>query len=568
MAKRITGISDLRERIDDVLERIREAGTDDADLPRNSVVLVDYAWDLANAIMPDVTFLTDDCERIAKYRSESHPNGQSGNEDNSYLVNKAFFGYDHETGDHPLIGYTNASMHGTACAAVLKIDRQFAEKFTSEETFVGEATTHDKESDLWNICPETNIVLSPVREFGPIDSERFNSTFRNFQKRSGQREIDQKLGSFCEEKFGNIGEFWSTIVAEVLSHEPSSRQEFAHIAKDVVEATLKELAALKDYVTLSTSIVELMTQLSALLFEEAGITKALAEIESQAKSGRLKRGDVVVMPIEFRAIYRVERESEKHPNGRAVSMFFDEIPSEIMKLPVIVYPDVERAIERLTCEYEISVVISSGNVKADLAQMDFEQCFAGSMCGTIGKGRENLFKTYGVSCGAILVGATDLEQKQHWLDPIHKASSQDEDTAEREKVERIRNSHANHGICVDAFGRGAANTVTGYLYEKDTLVDKKLYAHWCGASIAAVVTAAGLATLQLYRISMSKLNELSHDEQDRPPKALKPLKPFEARSHFRVYRALDSKDYPCRTELMGPPPDLISVLNGSNVQHC
>jgi len=567
MAKKITGIRALRTRIEDIVKRIENIGDKQATIPRNKIVLVDYAWDLTNPVMSETKFLSPQCKELAEHRTVSRPNPTTGNEDNPYLVPKAYYGTDHITKEHPRCGYTNASLHGTACAAVLNINEQFVKCFDVRESRE-ETSEKDKESDLWNICPETEVILAPVREFAGFDTSRFEKTFEAFMARANQKPADKIIGLLATKLFDNIGPFWGKVVEEAIREGARDRSELVKYAQDFVREHLSKadfavegkVVQERDDTTLVTSLVQILTELSLPLFDEFGIAQTLAAITDAVDKGELCRGDVVVMPIEFRANFDAIVDTSDPTTGRAASKFFDKIPASITKLPVIIFPEVEAAIERLTSR-GISVVISAGNVRANLSQLDLSKLFAGAMCGTIHVDRENIFKTFGVSCGAILVGATNLKHKQNWLDPIHNDPSKGGSQFSAENSERMRNSHGNHGICVDAFGRGAANTVAGYRYELDTKVSKDLYAHWCGASIAAVVTAASLATLQQYRMAVADLQKATGGDD------LKPLKPIEARSHFRVFRSQRCSEFPCRTELMGPPPDVIAILEGANLKH-
>lgn len=574
MAKRITGIRELRGRIEDIVTKLGSIDDGLAKIPQNKIVLVDYAWDLTNCVMPATSYLSPECEQLAQHRTVSRPHPETGREENPYLVPKAYYGFNHETKDYPLCGHTNASLHGTACAAVLSINHEFVTCFDKRDADSPDDMQKDKEGDLWNLCPETSVVLCPVREFAPIDRSRFQSTFDGCMARATTGSIDQLLGHLASDLFGNIGkdvgDIWGGIVERAI-RGALDRNQFVQNAVDEVSKLLSEVEITvnghstddRDDATTALALVQLLTELSLPLFDEFGIAATLSTLLDAAGRNELGRGDVIVLPIEFRAKFEVHPDANKASSGKAVSKFFDNVPAEITKLPIIILPEVEAAIKALTSN-GISVVISAGNVRTNLSKLDLKQAFSNAMCGTIHENREDIFKTFGVSCGAIMVGATDLQQKQNWLDPVHNHASKNVGEFEAENAERMRNSHGNHGICVDAFGRGAANTVAGYCYELDTKVSKDLYAHWCGASIAAVVTAASLATLQQYRMAIAELEKtLDGGEQ----KSIKPLKPIEARSHFRVFRSQLCNEYPCRTELMGPPPDVIAILEGANLEH-
>lgn len=600
MAKNITGIKELHEKVAEVGRDLRAQGKM---MPQNKIVLVDYAWDLSAGSMPVVEYLTDGCAKHVKHRSTSISD-VGGMEKNIYQKCRPFAGVG---GAGAKSNFTTRSLHGTACAAVLKLSRQTNELFDSalaectEETKLQQI---ENERNLWDICPDTSVVLTPIRRIAEIPVDRFRSTLEGYISRSksflDQNKTYQRNPKYRESIEANIGllelldrvlkeagdkglaEIWCDIVIEVVSEQPLDEHTALASARKKMVSHIGELnPSLSDLVG---SGATLLYKLSHHLFEEFGIAKTLDRIiraaqatkETEGKSAKkrcpdqaLSRGDVVVMPIQFQidddrvqdemASERVD-ETEK---WISTPMFFNDLPgrnpSKIVRgdgvmMPVIIYPEVEAKIRILTQEYKISVVIAAGNDRANLSTLDLNEIFNGAMCNAIHKDREKLFKNYGVGCGAVIVGATDLD-KENWLSPIYRNAREQMPDEEFEEAKKKRKdlSEANHGICVDAFGRGSALSVTGAEYENDTVLPKKLYAHWAGASIAAVVTAACLATLQQYRMAVA----VRRGEPKTPT-----LKPIEARSHLRVYRALECIDYPCHTELMGPPPNVMDMLKG------
>ena len=546
MTKRITGINDLQ----DALKKIKDEKN--IEIPRNRIVLVDYTWDLENDVMPDMGYLTPECRSLVEHRMKSRLHPETEEELNLYLVPDTFKECRVKTGKPPESCETNPSLHGTACTAVLKLSKELAECLKKKDDECSDDESEDKEADLWNICPDTDVFIAPVREFANICPERFNATFKLFLDRQDQDEKDLTVAKLLKDRLPNVGEFWCEVIDEVLATAPKDQDECINCAKAMLSKTIRNSSDKEGIKVLSHEIAALLWRLSKLLFAEYGIAATLKEIEKAAEGGKLERGDVVVMPIEFRP-------DDGDPVAPTVpKCLFDDVPKEILSLPVIIYPQVEAAIKRLTAMHGISVVIAAGNARKNLSQLDLGTSFENAMCGTIAVGREDLFKSHGVSCGAVIVGATDLENEEEWLGPVGCGTPNDPEDAKK-KEERRKNCEANHGICVDAFGRGAATTVVGSKYEKETEISKDLYAHWRGSSIAAVVVAASLATLQHYLMAVAELGYTAGGGE------VHPLEPIEAREYIRTYRAKNCADVPCTTELMGPPPNVMDILDGINL---
>lgn len=528
MVKDITGIEKLLGQMHN-LRTDYFTGQDAKDYPKNRIFLVDYAWDLDNAIMPNhnFSFASSECKKIAEYRSKPQKTS-AGDEQNPYHICE-------KESDTSI-----PILHGTACTGVLCLNRNVKIALDVKR----DTGINDGERNLWNICPDTDIVLVPVREFPEISAERFRRTVEIITSQSNTLKYAfDTLSAYFDGKDETIHDWWKNVtkdLSSIIDHEKYRKE---------VEQKISELAKGRMDPDMLNSMASMLIQLSLPLFNEFGIVKALEKVQ---KYPALTRGDVVVMPIEFKPV-----------SSSDILPFFPKGHDPKMRLPIIIYPEVEKAIKLLTYNDNsdkcVSVVISAGNAQYSLSNFDVEAKFANAMCGTIAKGRKNLFKKYGSTCGAVIVGATDLERKINWLNPLRSNKPTPEEAKKIEDDQKTRrdNSSANHGICVDVFGRGTAKQIT---HATSTLIQDDLYAHWCGTSIAAVVAAACLATVQHYRMMIGAINV-----KNNPYRGLQAMKPYEARSHLRTYRVLDSYKYHFHTELTGSPPDVLSMLNSMNI---
>lgn len=225
------------------------------------------------------------------------------------------------------------------------------------------------------------------------------------------------------------------------------------------------------------------------------ITGALDEIIQLKKSGVLEHGDVVVITIQ----------TELHGQ-------------ETHALPIIHNPWIEEKVQELTNEHGLSVIIPAGNSGIDLGSKYYPRFGKATTSGMESEERK-LFENRGVSCGAILVGA-DSENKH--------------------------SKTVNHGPCVDVYGRCAVTVP-----DPATLpISNDLYGHWSQSSIASMVAAAVIGTVQQIRFA-------TLDEK------ISPLKPYEARAHIRQWKHLEASDTPCIDDMMGDPPDICAWLRGT-----
>lgn len=349
-------------------------------------------------------------------------------------------------------------------------------------------------------------------------------------------------------------------------------------------------------------------------FNEAGLAATLALLHEAAEQEDCKigRGDTVVVPMEFQLwnkntadnlfdalhhtksqqtadSFLIERPAEQHPDdNRRKPEDFNNID-----LPVIAFRAVEEEVRKLTCTFKISVIVSGGNSHLDLGQICLQKLddylptkrFSNLPNDKtdreefVARQRHRMFEARGTYCGAIIVGSGIARLAEYWLDPLFQRFN-DDDKVDRNvrvkahadalansvsnglEVQDHRDLFPNFGLSVDVSGRASATEIA---HISDKVVPEATYFHWAGASIASMVAAACLANVQHIRMLSDLINKLDFiaGMTSTEPKLLLPLKPFEARAHFRQWRSNDSYLYDCLEDLMGAPPDIKAWFEGS-----
>jgi len=625
--------------------------------PRAKVIVVDMAWDFEDPIMPsNASFLTRECETINNIRSFPWPNRHTGQETNPLLIKRDTKIYDPETGEQVEISGRRQIEHGAACVAALRISDRTPEQRKMIRGYRSDPNREDtKEANLWNLSPRADIILLPIRRHARIEQTTYQRALKQaletnfidedeyaaFQDDWSYRLLSKAVERDESRTVAGLIESAFEVLEEGIQKELDSGGGASNelICEPLVALVFQRLHENKyDYEGdpisgLGTSMLDNVRKLiSSLLtaFEEAGLAETLKLI-SKAASGdhpKIGRGDTVVVPQQIeiwnRAVGHELQDVLHHPNAKlSASDFLKDQPLaqpttaaetpetldstyrhqaadriKCIELPVIAYKAVEKAIETLTCEHRVSVIISGGNSHIDLGQVciqkldkylpteRFDQLPTdkAERREYINRQRRRLFETRGCYCGAIIVGSGVVGLARYWLDPLSDRFCFDQGGDQKEGYKRMRvenhhfwlnqsidaesttkthrNQFANYGLPINVSGRGSATEI---FHSKNKVVGDKTYHHWFGASIASMVAAACLSNVQQVRQMKDYLNKLEFADGilDEKRKTLFPLKPFEARAHFEQWRSNDCFRYDCLEDLMGAPPDIRAWFEGS-----
>lgn len=330
---------------------------------------------------------------------------------------------------------------------------------------------------------------------------------------------------------------------------------------------------------------------------EAGLVETFKVLDEACLEGRIGIGDTLVAPLQIDVLNKnTIRESGYHDANFDIEDFLkcksadingsEDVPlqSNTIELPIIAYKKVEDAVRNITTRHKVSVVVSAGNSYLDLNHIKMReldrilptQRFPTAMSDHDAMLAERgLFHGRATSCGAVIVGSGAANLAHHWIDPLSKRTTcKGEEAQERaakvtEYISCFGNSHspekrgdpkfgfANYGTAVDAYGRGSTRDVDRLIVRREddsTMVSQEVYEHWGGASIASIITASCIANVQHIRMLHDYLTVVIKRED--PKEMVRPLKPYEVRSHLRHSRSLDCWRYDCLEDLMGPPPDI------------
>lgn len=194
-------------------------------------------------------------------------------------------------------------------------------------------------------------------------------------------------------------------------------------------------------------------------------------------------------------------------------------------LPIIHEDIVAEKVRELTCNRQVTVVVSAGNMGFDLDRAHLQKLRG------FRPFHRRKYSNSGVECGAILVGAKDGARA--W-------------------------ARSNKGSCIDAYGPGVIeiNDETpnetgvpgGSIKRSDdgeTILPDSLPLAWGDTSSAAMYIAAIIANVQQVRLI----------------EGLDPLAPYSARAHLRQWRA---REFGEGFEVL-PTPDALAWLLGTGV---
>jgi len=220
---------------------------------------------------------------------------------------------------------------------------------------------------------------------------------------------------------------------------------------------------------------------------------------------RLQKGDVVVVTVGFND----PLEDTKNAGSGLFPLLHEDF--------------IAGKVRELTCDREVSVIFSAGNMGTDLDSAHLTN-FKG-----LRPFSQRKYKNFGVECGAIIVGAKN--GKRAW-------------------------ARSNKGRCIDAYGPGeieaAGNSSTvvdvpgsSIDVENGTIKASSIPLTWGDTSSAAVYVAAILANVQQVRLL----------------EGFEPLRPYSARAHLRQWRAKEFGD----GHKILPTPDALAWLLGTGV---
>ncbi len=494
MAKKITGIDyaiKTMERLNISFEEktendgaLSERSAGPVNVPRIRIVHVDDAWllpgeeghvcnDDESALLQglQVRFLTDECRAINAKKCEE------AKIQNSWRY------------------YTPA--HGTVCLAALQM---------SEEKF---APLNDEEKLLWNLTPDADVLLLPVREAVKITQDGMWEAIELLEKR--------------DEGFGYLKFFSDTWVSiREKNHEMNLQDCIQHSIR-ILRETHEDNNPSANF----KKIAIYLAQAERTFVEEQQLSETFEIIIKCAEAKTLACGDIVTVPM-----------------GASIPpLLQSDLPS--LQLPIIHYERVERAIQTLTKKHNISVIIAAGNGSncLDTPQNDTYLLSPDEM---------QKYNNRGVECGAVIVGAKPRKAKK-FLKKINKMAQVDSRNARRK--------YPNYGKCVDVFGRYRASN--GCLPEPTTFGNS--YAHFTGASMATIVAAAGLYHVQQLKCAAGLRMENKSWHSLPPPPKVQMAGPFSARAKLRQWRVNSTTDYKCSDDLMGPPPNIEAWMKGCQI---
>lgn len=590
---------------------------------RPKIIVLDLAWNLKNdPLMPKkVSFLTKNCRRINNkrckswgelpYDKEVTPIDGVEERDNNELLNRVYENKE----------WTRKLDHGTACVGALRISNEDAHGVSNDANLKLIWGT-GQEPMLWNLSSRADIILLPLREHAPISKKAFKDSFRLVKENAA------KLG------FDNPDMYRSD---EILSLLNTASKQDTFCNQYHLKLKLDKLLDEKfgenglKIEKISKSIINIYE--SALT--EAGYKETLQVLLDASENAKyIGRGDTLVAPMHIGLC----KENKKKDKGSLLDQIFrpkDFIdrpmtiahgkllrphPKHIenIELPIIAYKEVEDQVRKLTCDRQISVIVSAGNSHLDLGQVNYavldralptrrlESKYKSDEEKNVDVERiaKSLFQTRGCDCGAVLVGSGIVELAEFWIDPFRRRFLEMRTTQKKARAadshakklklslmpedddynaEDHRTEFANFGLCIDAYGRGSANDVD-YLRRNNVelVIDRKTYAHWKGASIASMVAAACLANVQHIRLLSNFINYMkackdyerkvakANANGEKAPRFVSPecvplLKPYEARAHFQQWRSNECYKYDCLEDLMGAPPDIRDWFKGSCV---
>lgn len=643
------------------IAKIAEEAKTKRNAPRPKLIVMDYAWRLPDPnnideklVMPSkVAFLTRECRKLNARRNQEWPDKKGRN--NNFLL---------EPQKGPRSKEVSAQIkHGEAMVGAIRMSgtHRLAKEIVMPEDKVKEE--HKKEWALWNLAPRTDVILLPIREVGQLCEETYKHVISSYQesnvidkplakffKEAGLREflntflnnddhddyirnrhflhkeISEQLANRMVEFIGgrtyDESEAASKIVAKYceywIKEQPAPKPDLNHDSP----VELRDLGY--DFIT---DIVHWFDLIDFAL-AEAGLVHTLAllrKVTTISEDG-IGLGDTLVCPVEFDPVPAKENKKKSRKarasKDRSVVSFVKlhahrrglierclddrgELDtkiknSEVLKLPILAFKLVEDEIRKLTCEAQVSVVVSAGNAQTNLDWLNIGQLNAfiptprdltvmedGKPRCKLAEVERDTFHGRASSCGAIIVGSAIAGMEDYWIDPLKKRTMNPNLSKQKEKAEqhaqdlqasltsRKRNptsnkdylkDFANYGVCVNAFGRGAITEITEIDQEdgsSDIEIDLGVYEHWRGASIASMITACCIANVQHIRMLTDFLKITVDGETDHQPVGA--YKPFEARSHLQVFRSLESWQFDCIADLMGPPPDIEAWLQGTHM---
>lgn len=333
--------------------------------------------------------------------------------------------------------------------------------------------------------------------------------------------------------------------------------------------------------------------------EEAGLVETFGVLDEACSEGGIGIGDTVVAPLQIDILNKNPKRNHQYQDvafniedfltcelSDGGSEVGEEARSRLMaiELPIITYTRVEAEVRKITTQHKVSVVVSAGNSYLDLNQIKMRELdrilptrrFPKEMSDHDARFAERgLFHGRAASCGAIVVGSGAANLAHHWIDPLSKRTTCGGEAAKQRSAkvaryfDRFANADvptkrgdpkfgfANYGTAVDAYGRGSTRDVDRLIERHgagSTMVSQEVYEHWGGASIASIITASCIANVQHIRMLHDYLTVVIKGKG--PEEMVRPLKPYEVRSHLRHSRSLDCWRYDCLEDLMGPPPDI------------
>ena len=535
----------------------------------------------------NASFLTRECEEINNIRSRPWLDRQTGYEANPLLIERRSKVYDPQKEEHVEIAGRRLIDHGAACVAALRISDVTPEQRKMIRGYRGDPNSDDtKEANLWNLSPRADIILLPIRRHAEIDRKTYRRAVKHalenhfinqdeyaaFQddwsyklvSKAVERDESRTVAGLIESAFEVLEEdMQENLISRIgtsneLRSEPLLALIFQRLAEhghdDGEENRISHLGTyMLDYIR------KLISSL-LMAFEEAGLAETL-RLVSKAASGdhpKIGRGDTVVVPQQIEiwnsAVGHELQDVLHHSDSDLSASDFlrdhrlaeptiptTEAPQEradphdqtyqrqnidgvrCIELPVIAYRAVEKAIETLTCNYRVSVIVSGGNSHIDLGQVciqkldkylptkRFDQLPEDSdeRKEYINRQRRRLFETRGCYCGAVIVGSGIVGLARYWLDPLSGRYDFDQGGEQRRgfKSEGVEKHHflinqslnpenktkthhhqfSNYGLPINVSGRGSA---TDIFHTKNKVVADRTYHHWFGASIASMVAAA------------------------------------------------------------------------------
>ncbi|MEO1677857.1 MAG: hypothetical protein AAFU80_06805 [Pseudomonadota bacterium] len=359
--------------------------------------------------------------------------------------------------------YDLQARHGSACSAILRTSA--AINLTGSEQHV------------WNLAPHATVYAVPLA----LPEAKFPS--------GGIKKLWSAIKDGSEFESEHLKETWEEFERDWDEGYLSAYQCAPKDTEDeegTTEEGAKLLGLLEDFIDYQNFRLTVNATFDRLI--------------ELCEKGELSKGDLIVCPINAKSI-------ECCPETATLRNF---------DFPILQYGSVREKIAKITCDYEVSVIVAAGNSGLDLSHGKLPLFF-----GT--KAIQETYKNRGLACGAVLVGADNKHSTRNSMRMVNK------------------------GKCIDSSGRYELHEAEAFQSALSVLAD-----HWSLSSGASMVVAACLANIQHYRHHIGA----------------GVLKPYEARAHIRQWAAMDpnkSIGMVNRKGYMGSPPDLEAWMKGTRI---